>query len=92
MRTIVLILSLGLALFGLVFFVGVPLLQHMTERQLYGGWTRRQLQELEQRQRMQRMEVVREQLRLQGEVDRCLSELRVEIAAERARPQLEAER
>lgn len=92
MRTIVLVISLGFALFGLVFFVGVPLLQHMAERQLYGGWTRRQLQELDQHQRTQRIEVAREQIRLRGEVDRCLSELRVEIAQDRARRQLGAER
>jgi cytochrome c oxidase assembly protein Cox11 len=92
MRTIVLVISLGFALFGLVFFVGVPLLQHMAERQLYGGWTRRQMQELEQHQRMQRIEVAQEQVRLQREVDRCLSELRVEIAQERSQRHLEAER
>ena len=40
----------------------------------------------------QQIAIVHEQLRLNIEVDRCLRELRVEIAQDRARRQREAER
>lgn len=86
-----LIIGIGSAVAGLVIFV-LPLLQDAVERQLYGGWTRQQLQQLERHQRLQRIKLAQEQVRLRSEVDRCLSELKVEIAQDQARRGLETER